>query len=269
MADFNAQLEHWRKMYQCGIVTADEYRNVINTVCRDDSEALSRRRNFAWNKATEILFRAQTRNGVMSIADENEFNHYRTVIQLCDSNFGVPQLYAQIYSSYSSISGTEKRACGCSAYIQCSCVEVTAIGDPKPEYLSWNKSRPAVATHIYEDELKWIPSDYYSGGLHPATRKFREEPTAEQKALNSYNEVYDRSIGIGMYTGTYRSWRYEFEATGAEFAKERMLAAYKPGDESQVSYDKPGKLEISMCWDTPLLWIGIVIIAVMTLLILL
>lgn len=55
--------------------------------------------------------------------------------------------------------------------------------------------------------------------------------TPEQKELDSYNQIYGRSVGVGMYYGTYLFWRGEFEKTGSAFAKERMLEAYKHGDE--------------------------------------
>lgn len=78
--------------------------------------------------------------------------------------------------------------------------------------------------------------------------------------LRAYNEIYGRSVGTGGVVGTYKSWRKEFEATGSEFAKERMLEAYKPGDEDLDKYPSIAKSErtgISWWRDTPLLWLAV------------
>lgn len=110
-----------------------------------------------------------------------------------------------------------------------------------------------------------------------------ETEKKQKKELDSYNEICGRSVGIGMYHGSYKSWRKEFEETGADFAKERMLAAYKRGDEEawetglRDAKFKPVpvvsdiwnglKAGLRECWSWPV--IGIALIAVMFLLALL
>jgi hypothetical protein len=94
---------------------------------------------------------------------------------------------------------------------------------------------------ICDDELRYKELPMETG----EQRKRREE-------LESYNDIFGRSVGISMYTGTYLSWRKEFEETGAEFAKERMEAVYRPGDELKWEQGLKNR-PISIWKDTPLI----------------
>lgn len=129
-------------------------------------------------------------------------------------------------------------------------VDVTALGDRYPVYVTTNNPTP----------ITYISGEWaYSPVLDDMVLKNSpyaptEAERKRQKELNSYNVVFGRNCVT--YAGNYLSWRKEFEATGAEFAKERMLEAYKHGDEERwEEHLRPAKSKrtgISIWYDTPL-----------------
>lgn len=116
-------------------------------------------------------------------------------------------------------------------------IDVTALGDREPTYIA----------------------TFNPGSHYPFQPLITHENTPKQKELGAYNEIFGRSVGIGMYTGTYLFWRKEFEETGATFAKERMTEAYKRGDEEAweqgLKDEKFKRKGISIWRDTPLVWV--------------
>lgn len=142
-------------------------------------------------------------------------------------------------------------------------VDVSSVSDRYPVYVTTNNPTP----------ITYVPSDWvYSPVLDDMVLKNgpyvpTETELKQQKELDSYNQIFSRNRAT--YKGTYLSWRKEFEATGAEFAKERMLEAYKLGDEDQLEkYPSIAKSEPAVSRKPEVVWpvLGIIVIAVMILL---
>lgn len=128
-------------------------------------------------------------------------------------------------------------------------VDVTSLGDSEPVYIR-NEPDPWQVRPfpVHESALK---------AFNQISQVLSEdEKRKRQKELDSYNQIYGRNRAT--YEGNYLSWRKEFEATGAEFAKERMLEAYKNGDEEawerSLRPAKSARTGISIWRDTPLLY---------------
>lgn len=110
-----------------------------------------------------------------------------------------------------------------------------AKADLEREY-AWESAREALDRWdipAYESWMNKVNELDLNAGK--SRRSIKGTTMSVPPEITAYNEIYGRDISNvhSAVSGSYLFWRKEFEATGAEFAKTRMIDAYKHGDEER------------------------------------